>query len=255
MDRVKDKVVIITGGASGLGKASALLLAQEGAKVVVADINEVKGEEAVEEIRSKGGEAIFIKHNVASEHDWAEVIEKTADEFGRLDVLVNNAGYLLRKSIEDTSLEEWRKLMSINVDGVFLGTKYAVGAMKKGGGGVIINMSSVAALIGRVDSSAYVASKGAVRSFTKATALECSKKGHNYNIRVNSIHPGLIKTPLMEPVLKDEAARKSYEDRQPIGRIGRTEDIAYAVLYLASDESSFVTGAELVIDGGWTIAG
>ena len=254
MDRVKDKVVIITGGASGLGRASALLLAQEGAKVVVTDIDEVKGEAVVEEIRSKGGEAIFIKHDVASENDSAEVIKKTLDEFGKLDVLVNNAGVFLGKSIEDVSLEEWHRLMSINLDGVFLGTKYAIGAMKKTGGGVIINMSSVAALIGRVDRSAYVASKGAVRSFTKAAALECSKAGHDYNIRVNSIHPGVIDTPMMEPFLKDEARRKSKEDRHPIGRLGRVEDVAYAVLYLASDESAFVTGAELVIDGGWTVS-
>jgi 3(or 17)beta-hydroxysteroid dehydrogenase len=252
MDRVKGKVAIITGGGSGLGRADALLLAKERAKVVVTDIDQTKGKKVVEEIRNEGGEAIFIRHDVTSERDWSEVIEKTLAEFGKLDILVNNAGVALFKKIEDTSLEEWRRVMSINLDGVFLGTKYAIGAMKKSGGGSIVNMSSIGGIIGPPDGSAYSASKGAVRLFTKVAAIECSKAGYNYNIRVNSVHPGVIETPMTEAALKDAPMRKRMEDWHPIGRFGKPEDVAYGVLYLASEESSFVTGAELVIDGGCT---
>ena len=253
MDRVKGKVAIITGGASGIGKATASLLAKEGARVVVADINEADGKKVAEEIGREGGKAIFVKHDVTSEKDWSEVIEKTLAEFGKLDILVNNAGVIFARKIEDTSLEKWRWLMSVNLDGVFLGTKYAIRAMKGSGGGSIINLSSLAGIVGTIDdTSAYCASKGAVRLFTKAAALECSKAGHNYNIRVNSVHPGVTETPLAEPMLKDEALRKSIEGRHPIGYLGKPIDIAYAILYLASDESKFATGAELVVDGGWT---
>jgi NAD(P)-dependent dehydrogenase (short-subunit alcohol dehydrogenase family) len=253
MDRVKGKVAIITGGASGIGKATASLLAKEGAKVVVADVNEVNGKKVAEEIGREGGKAIFVKHDVTSENDWSEVIEKTLAEFGKLDILVNNAGVIFAKKIEDTPLEQWRWLMSVNLDGVFLGTKYAISAMKKSGGGSIINLSSLAGLVGTIDdTSAYCASKGAVRLFTKAAALECSKAGHDYSIRVNSVHPGVVETPLSEPLLKDKALRESIEGRHPIGYLGRPIDIAYAILYLASDESKFATGSELVVDGGWT---
>jgi 3(or 17)beta-hydroxysteroid dehydrogenase len=253
MDRVKGKVAIITGAASGLGEAAALLLAKEGAKVVVADIDEVKGNKVTEEIRREGGESIFIKHDVTSEKDWNNVIEKTLFEFGKLDVLVNNAGIQIIKEVEDTSLEEWRRLMSVNLDGVFLGTKHAIKAMKESGGGSIINMSSAAGIVGTVDNtSAYCASKGAVRLFTKAVALECSKAGRNYNIRVNSVHPGVIETPLVAAMARDKAVKERMETNHPIGFIGKPIDVAYAVLYLASDESRLVTGAEMVIDGGWT---
>jgi len=252
VDRIKGKVAIITGAASGLGRAQALLLAKEGAKVVVADIDELKGKKVVEEIGSEGGEAIFIKHDVTSERNWVELIRKTLAKFGKLDILVNNAAVFLSKKIEDTSLEEWRWLMSINLDGVFLGTKYVIGAVKKSGGGSIINISSAGGIVGTLDASAYDASKGAVRLFTKAAALECSKAGYNYNIRVNSVHPGIIETPMTGPILKDETVRKSREEWHPIGHLGEPDDIAYGVLYLASDESKFVTGSELVIDGGWT---
>jgi 3(or 17)beta-hydroxysteroid dehydrogenase len=253
MDRVKGKIAIITGGASGIGKATASLLAKEGAKVVIADINEANGKKVAEEIKGEGGQALFVKHDVTSEGDWSGLMEKTLAEFGKLDILVNNAGVIFAKKIEDMPLEEWRWLMSINLDGVFLGTKYAIGAMKKSGGGSIINLSSMAGIVGTIDdTSAYCASKGAVRLFTKAAALECSKAGHNYNIRVNSVHPGLTETPLSEPMLRDEALRKSIEGRHPIGFLGKPIDIAYAILYLASDESKFATGSELVVDGGWT---
>jgi len=252
MDRVKGKVAIVTGAASGLGRGAASLLAKEGARVTLTDINETDGKEAAEEIRRDGGEAVFMKLDVSSESDWSEVIEKTLAEFGKLDVLVNNAGVELVKEIADTSLEEWRWLMSVNLDGVFLGTKYGIRAMR-GRGGSIINISSVAGIVGTLDdTAAYCASKGGVRLLTKAAALECSKAGHDYNIRVNSIHPGVIQTPLVESLLKDEAIRKRLEKIHPIGFMGKPIDIAYVVLYLASDESRLVTGAEMVIDGGWT---
>ena len=252
MDRVKDKVAIITGGASGMGSATASLFAKEGAKVVIADINEADGKKVAEEIKREGGKALFVKHDVTSEKDWSELIKKTLAEFGKLDILVNNAGVLFAKPIEDTSLEEWRWLMSVNLDGVFLGTKYAIGAMKKSGGS-IINISSMAGIVGTTDdTAAYCASKGGVRLFTKAAALECSKAGHNYNIRVNSIHPGITETPLNEPLRKVEAIRQSLIARHPIGFLAKPIDIAYATLYLASDESKFATGSEMVVDGGWT---
>ena len=183
-------------------------------------------------------------------------------QFGRVDVLVNNAGVFSRKFIEDMSLEEWHWVMRINLDGVFLGTKHAIGAMKKGGGGSIVNISSVAGLVGMVaDTSSYGASKGAVRLFTKQCAIQLSKAGHDYNIRVNSVHPGFILTPMLEKVFQTEVetTRRSYEEVRrtreewvPLGRLGTPEDVAYGVLYLASDESRYITGTELVIDGGFT---
>jgi 3(or 17)beta-hydroxysteroid dehydrogenase len=253
MDRVKGKAAIVTGAASGLGRAIASLLAKEGAKVTVTDINEVDGKEVAEGIRREGGEAVFVKHDVSSEDSWSEVIKKTLAEFGKLDILVNNAGVMLVKEIKDMSLEEWHRILSVNLDGVFLGTKHAIRAMQKSGGGSIINMSSAAGIVGTLDdTSAYCASKGAVRLFTKAAALECSKAGHNYNIRVNSVHPGVTLTPMTEAMIKDEAIKKRLEEAHPIGRIAEPIDQAYGVLYLASEESRFVTGTELVIDGGWT---
>jgi 3(or 17)beta-hydroxysteroid dehydrogenase len=253
MDRVKGKVAIVTGAASGLGKGAASLLAKEGAKVILADINEAGGKKAAEEIRRDGGEAIFMKLDVTNESDWSEVIKKTLAEFGRLDVLVNDAGVELVKEIADTSLEEWRWLMSVNLDGVFLGTKYGIRGMRESGGGSIINISSVAGIVGTFDdTAAYCASKGGVRLLTKAAALECSKAGHDYNIRVNSIHPGVIQTPMVEALLRDVDIRERLKDIHPIGFLGEPIDIAYVVLYLASDESRLVTGSEMVIDGGWT---
>ncbi len=254
MDRVKGKVAVITGAASGLGEAAALLLAKEGAKVVVADIDEVKGRKVAGEIVREGGESVFVRHDVTSEKDWINLIKKTLLEFGKLDVLVNNAGIQIMKELEDFPLEDWRRLMSVNLDGVFLGTKHAIKAMKGSGGGSIINMSSVVGIVGTFDNtSAYCASKGAVRLFTKAAALECSKAGRDYNIRVNSIHPGVIETPLVAAMMADDKAVKDrMESNHPIGFLGKPIDVAYAVLYLASDESRLVTGSEMVIDGGWT---
>jgi len=261
MNRVQGKVAIVTGAARGLGKAQAVLLAKEGANVVATDIKENLGKNLPEEVKREGGEAIFVKHDVSNEQDWREVIEKTLSVYGKLDILVNNAGVLKHHTIEDLSLEDWRSVLNVNLEGVFLGTKHAIGAMKQSGGGSIVNISSIAGLVGMPDTSSYVASKGAVRLFTKSAALECSKLKLDYNIRVNSIHPGFIYTEMVDGVIKAdvekfgitmEEAKKLYEDMTMMGRFGEPEDIAYGVLYFASDESKYVTGAELVIDGGYT---
>jgi 3(or 17)beta-hydroxysteroid dehydrogenase len=252
MDRVKGKVAIVTGGAGGLGAAEALLLAKEGAAVVVTDIEEASIERVAREIITQGGKAVALRHDVTSESEWRGVMHRTLEAFGKLDVLVNNAGVILYKKIEDISLSEWRWVMSVNLDGVFLGTKFAIEAMKKSGGGSIVNISSVAGLIGNPDASAYHASKGGVRLFTKAAAIECSKAGYDYNIRVNSIHPGVINTRMADDLRQDEGKHKTALSWHAMGHFGEPEDVAYGVLYLASDESKFLTGSELVIDGGWT---
>ena len=252
MNRVKDKVAIVTGAAGGMGEASARLLAREGAKVVITDINEVDGERVAKEIERQAGTCAFLRQDVASESDWQRVIASTLEWFGRLDVLVNNAGVTVNKDIETTTLDEWRWVMSVNLDGVFLGIKYAIGAMKKTGGGSIINISSAAGMVGQLWAAAYCSSKGGVRLLTKAAALECSKAGRDYNIRVNSIHPGCVRTGLLEPLLKKPEMAAIINGLHPVGHLGEPEDVAYMVLYLASDESKFATGSELVIDGGYT---
>jgi 3(or 17)beta-hydroxysteroid dehydrogenase len=252
MDRVKDKVAMITGSAGGIGKAAGLLLAKEGAKVVLTDLDEAGVEAAAAEILSQGGQAVFARHDVANEDSCREAIEKTLGAFGKLDVLVNSAGVIIYKKIEDTTLAEWRWLMSVNLDGVFLGTKCAIGAMRKNGSGSIINIASTAGLIGNPDASAYHASKGGVRLFSKAAAVECSQAGYGYNIRVNSIYPGVINTRMADDLKKDREKYQTALSWHAMGRFGDPDDVAYGVLYLASDESKFLTGSELVIDGGWT---
>lgn len=252
MDRVKGKVAIITGAAGGLGQGEAALLVKEGARVVLTDVKEPAIEKIAKNLNARGANAVFVKHDVTSELEWSSVIVRTLEEFGRLDVLVNNAGAIFYKKIEDTSLAEWRWLMNVNLDGVFLGTKFAIEVMKKNGGGSIINIASVAGLIGNPDAAAYHASKGGVRSFTKAAAIECSKAGYDYNIRVNSIYPGVINTQMAEELKKDQAKYDAALSWHAMGHFGEPEDVANGVLYLASDESKFITGAELVIDGGWT---
>lgn len=254
MGRVNGKVAVISGAAQSLGKACALMLAKEGARVVVTDIQQAKGRETAEEINEAGGEAIFLKLDVAMESDWLHVIDTTLDKFGQLDILINNAGIALQANIEDTSLEDWKRLMQINLDGVFLGTKHAVTAMKKSGGGSIINLSSIEGIIGHPNLAAYNAAKGGVRLLTKSVALHCGM--NKTGIRVNSIHPAFIWTPLVEEYLQaqpdyDEGLA-TLESLHPIGHLGEPDDIAYGALYLASDESKFVTGSELVIDGGYT---
>jgi NAD(P)-dependent dehydrogenase (short-subunit alcohol dehydrogenase family) len=255
MNRVEDKVAIVTGAALGLGKASARMLAREGAAVVVTDIRDAEGDALAKSIVEAGGRALFLNHDVSDEKQWEQVIGTTCEKFGRLDVLVNNAGVATGSPPEEETLEHWRWLMSINLEGVFLGTKHAIRAMKKNepARGSIINLSSIAGIIGIPDLGAYCASKGGVRLYTKSTALHCAKAG--YNIRVNSIHPGYIWTPMVENYLGEHGdvgeGRRAADALHPLGHIGEPDDIAYAVLYLASEESKFVTGAELVIDGGY----
>ena len=253
MGRVEDKVALVTGGALGLGRAAAELLAREGAKVAVTDLMDAEGRAVVDQIGLAGGEAIYIHHDVAQEADWARAVAETLTRFGRLDVVVNNAGVALAGSVEDCTLEQWRWLMSINLDGVFLGTKHGVAAMK-GHGGSIINLSSIEGLIGDPNLAAYNASKGGVRIFTKSAALHCAKAG--YKIRVNSIHPGYIWTPMVEGYIAGQAnpdeAKLAVAGLHPLGHLGEPDDIAFGVLYLASDEAKFMTGSELVIDGGYT---
>jgi len=253
MKRVEGKVAMVTGASLGLGRATAMLLAREGARIVATDVKQAEGRSLVDEIVDAGGEAVFVRHDVASEADWENAIETALGRFGRLDILVNNAGVLGAGDVEGATLEQWRALMAVNLDGVFLGVKHAIAAMRKGGGGSIVNLSSIAGIIGYPTLAAYCASKGGVRLFTKSAALHCAQAG--YNIRVNSIHPGAIMTPMLQELFDaapdPKAARAQMEAAHPIGRIGEPDDIAYGVLYLASDESKFVTGAELAIDGGY----
>ncbi len=250
MGRVAGKVALITGGASGMGKADAHLLAAEGAKVVVADLNEVEGRAVAAAI---GGDAVFMRLNVSDEDNWKTVIADTVEKFGRLDILVNNAGIIALGTIVDTTLESWRLVNSVNSDGVFLGCKHAIPAMAASGGGSIVNMSSVAAIHGQSFVAAYTASKGAVRALTKSIAMYCKEQKNG--IRCNSIHPDGVKTPMVVKVATGKETA-SQEDIEAVGKFGNMcepEDIANLVLYLASDESRFVTGAEMLIDNASTI--
>jgi len=254
MDRMRGKAALVTGAAKGLGEATAAMLAREGARVMLTDVDEKGVKEAAERIGERGAEVGFLKHDVSSEADWRRVMDETMRRFGQLDALVNNAGVALGKDVENTTLEQWRWLMSINLDGVFLGTRFAIEAMKPARRGSIINLSSIEGLVGDPNLAAYNASKGGVRIFTKSAALHCARSG--YNIRVNSVHPGYILTPMVEGYAEASgdasAAKSALAALHPLGHIGEPDDIAYGILYLASDESKFVTGAELVIDGGYT---
>ncbi len=254
MGGVKDKVALVTGAASGLGRAQAKMLAEHGARVAAADIDAAGGEQTVAEIAAACGEAAFWPLDVTDEAGWQATVAAVVDRFGRLDVLVNNAGVELVKSIPETSFAEWRRLMAVNLDGVFLGTRAAIGVM--GAGGSIVNISSVAGLIGFTGQAAYCASKGGVRLLTKAAAVECAEAG--LGIRVNSVHPGVIDTPMYRAFTAglDEAEAAAAMGRiaalHPLGRVGEPLDVAGSVLFLAGDDSKFMTGAELVVDGGLT---
>jgi NAD(P)-dependent dehydrogenase (short-subunit alcohol dehydrogenase family) len=249
MGRLDGKVALISGGARGQGATEAQLFCREGAQVVFGDVLDDDGRKVEGEIRAAGGKATYVHLNVTREADWKAAVDTAVQRYGKLNILVNNAGILIRKGIEETTEDDWDRIMAVNVKGVFLGTKYAIPAMRQAGGGSIINISSTAGLVGSpYGSSAYTATKGAVRLFTKATAVQHAKD----KIRCNSVHPGPIDTEMMRDVLGDAALRDERLRRIPLGRAGTTTDIAYGVLYLASDESSFVTGSELVIDGGST---
>jgi 3(or 17)beta-hydroxysteroid dehydrogenase len=244
---VAGKVAIVTGGASGVGREDCLLLAREGARVVITDINEDGGRALAKEI---GESAMFMRHDIASDDDWKTVMGATQDRFGRLDTVVNNAGILLLKSIEDTSFEEWQKIQRTNADGYFLGCKHAVAALKKSGGGSIVNMSSSAAIVGMPMCTAYSASKGAVAALTRSVAAWC--KAQNYRIRCNSIHPDGILTPMILPNFAGVDPKTLTIDAIPSTRFAEPKEIANLVLFLASDESRFINGAEMHIDNAMT---
>jgi 3(or 17)beta-hydroxysteroid dehydrogenase len=248
----------VTGGGSGLGAASCELLARQGAKVVVTDVNAESAEQTANIIEQRGGKAIALHQDVVDQDRWQEVIDTTVSEFGGLDVLVNNAGIVGAGVVpmEDVSFESWRQVMTINLDAVFLGCQAAIREMKSSEGGSIINISSIMGIVGGAG-AAYNASKGGVRLLSKSVAVYCGN--NRYNIRCNSIHPGYIWTPMVKGIVDsvaevdtEEALKLMLEAKHPIGRLGEADDIAQGVLFLASDESSFMTGSELVIDGGYT---
>ncbi|HNQ59125.1 MAG TPA: glucose 1-dehydrogenase [Bacteroidales bacterium] len=248
MNRLSDKVAIITGAARGMGKEEAKLFAKEGAKVVVADIIENEAIEVAKEIAENGGEAMACKLDVSNAKNWERMVEEISNKWGKIDILVNNAGILSLAGVEEATEEQWDKVMAVNAKGNFLGVKYVLPVMKKAQKGSIINISSIYGLIGSGAAAAYHASKGAVRLFTKTIAAELAK----YNIRVNSIHPGVIRTAMTDELLKDPANTKNLLGTTILGRPAEAIEVAYGALFLASDESSYMTGSELVIDGGYT---
>ncbi len=252
MGRVEGKVAIVTGAGSnpGLGRATALALAREGARLVVTDVDFDGAEDCARAIREVGGEALALHQDVTSEDGWKDVIARTTEAFGRLDVLVNNAGIAVLEPIDDLTLEDWRRQIDVNLTSVFLGCKHAMPAMRAAGGGSLVNLSSVAGLVGMARCVAYGAAKGGVRIMTKSIAIE----GARDNIRCNSVHPGVIWTNMQAEATgqTDPAGVNVGPERVPLGRVGQPEDIANCILYLASDESSYVTGAEFTVDAGMT---
>jgi len=244
MGRLEGKVAIISGASSGQGRDEVKLFCDEGAKVIFGDIQDEKGKALETEVRNSDGEATYVHLDVTSESDWQKAVSKSVELYGKLDILINNAGVFLRKTLEETSECEWDFVQSINSKGVFLGSKSAISAMKKSGGGSIVNISSIAGLIGVV-ALAYGASKGAVRLLTKSIAVQYGPDG----IRCNSVHPGIIRETGMGDTLI-ENLEEDYLSDIPLGRFGIPIEIALAVLFLASDESSYMTGSELVLDGG-----
>lgn len=251
--RLKDKVAIITGAGSGIGRACAILLGKEGANVIATDWNEQTSEEVVKQIKSEGGEAISIRADVSNSTDVQEMVRESIKRYKKLDVLVNNAGiFITPYTVTDTSEEDWEKTLSVNLKGVFLCSKYAIPELIKTGGGSIINISSISGVIGQPAQAAYNASKGGIVQLTKCMALDYAAN----KIRVNCICPGYVETgmtkDLFDKARENQREWKKILSLHPIGRVGTPEDIAYAALYLASDESSWVTGSSLVVDGGYT---
>ena len=247
MGRLDGKVAIISGGAKGQGAEEARLFAQEGAKVIIGDILDREGMQIESEIAEQGGEAKFVHLDVSSEEDWSRTVDLSMSEYGRLDILVNNAGILLMKGLEETSGQESDNIQNINSKGVFLGSKTVIPAMRESGGGSIVNISSIAGLIGS-KFTAYGASKGLVRTLTKSVAVNHGHEG----IRCNSVHPGIIETDMVSEMIGSQEGREYQLNRTPLKVIATSRDVALGVLYLASDESRYVTGSELVIDGGIT---
>lgn len=246
--RLKDKVAIITGAASGIGRATAILFAAHGAKVVVADIDKHGGNQTVVNIKENGNQAIFTHTDVTITEDTEQMVDATVKAYGQLDVLFNNAGIAMRLPVAELSEEDWHRCLDVNLTGVFFCAKAAIPAMKQNGGGSIINMSSIYGLVGADVRAAYVASKGAVTNLTRGMALDYAED----NIRVNCICPGFVETPLVAGVVKNPEEYQKLANKHPMRRLGQPEEIAYGALYLASDESAFVTGIALPIDGGYT---
>ena len=247
--RLQGKVAIITGGARGQGEAEARMFTREGAKVVFGDVLDDDGRRVEAEIAAAGGEAVYVRLDVTDEDSWREAVGTAVSRFGKVDILVNNAGIASWHAGDDASVAEWDRLMEVNAKGVFLGTKAVIPAMRAAGGGSIINISSISGMVGQTNiHPGYNASKGAVRILTKSTAVQHAAEG----IRCNSIHPGPVKTPMTERSWSDPEWLKATERRTPLGRYAEPDEIAYGVLFLASDESSFMTGSEVVIDGGMT---
>jgi len=249
MGRLEGKTALVTGAASGIGLQTSIRLAEEGARVMMTDINLEKVRQQAEKIDAN---ATFLKLDITEEEEWISVLDETVKRFDRLDILVNSAGMVLIADVEQITLEDWRKVHAVNLDGTFLGCKHGVRVMKEFGAGSIINLSSVSGMIGGFNLAAYNTSKGAVRMLTKSVALNCARAG--YGIRCNSIHPTFIETPMLESMIRDspdpEKARQTLVRQVPLRRIGKPDDVANMIVYLASDESTFVTGTEMVIDGG-----
>lgn len=246
MGRLSGKVALISGGSRGQGEAEAKLFSSEGAKVVLGDILDSEGLAVTSEINESGGEALYVHLDVTSKDDWDSAVKQTLENFGGLDILVNNAGISQRKLVHETTVDEWDRVQDINSKGVFLGTKAVIPAMRAGGGGSIVNISSIAGIVGLTSSASYSASKGAVRLLTKSTAVQYGPE----RIRCNSVHPGFIDTEMNRAWLEDEEIRAERLKMTPLNMFANSHDVALAVLYLSSDESRYVTGAELVIDGG-----
>ena len=259
MNRLDGKVAFLSGAARGIGGATAKLMASAGAKVAIGDVLDERGRQTAKEIEAAGGQALYVSLDVTQEASWAAAIDATIKKFGKLDVLVNNAGIFNGKGVEEASLDEWNRLVAVNLTGVVLGTRAALPHLKKTRGN-IVNLASIAGLVGSQLDPLYSLTKGGVTLFTKSTALEFGRKG--YGIRVNSIHPGLIQTDMGEKTFvmraqqvgtnDTEQARKNTLALHPIGRLGEADDIAKGIVFLASDDASFMTGAGLVVDGGWT---
>ena len=248
MGKLDGKVALISGGARGQGAAEARRFTEEGAKVVFGDVRDAEGKKVEEAIRAAGGDAVYVHLDVANEADWRAAVETATSRYGKLDILINNAAIVIpRVPIEERSVEDWDRVMAVNARGVFLGTKHAIAAMRRAGGGSIVNISSVAGIGQSLHQEpAYAASKGAVRIFTKVTASQHAVD----KIRCNSVHPGPIDTEMLHSAMTDRAALERRLRRVPLGRMGTVDEVVSAVLYLASDDSSYVTGSELVVDGG-----
>tara|TARA_B110000014_G_scaffold217025_1_gene171420 strand:- start:9260 stop:10033 length:774 start_codon:yes stop_codon:yes gene_type:complete len=249
MSNLNNKVAIVTGGTSGIGRSCCQVLAEQGASIIVTGRNQERGVQTIDLIREAGGEGLFFEHDICSQESWVECIEFTKKSFGHIDILINNAGAFLIKSIEETSVDEFKSLIKTNVNSVFLGMKHVMPELDKSGGGAIVNVSSLMGVVGLEDGAAYCASKGAICGMTRSVALEAAANGRN--IRINTMVPGVIWTEMLaEAFGEDEELKTNLMNLNPMKRMGQPTDIAQAILYLVSDESSFVTGTELIVDGG-----